>query len=68
MNIVGREAGTRGRKVKPINILCEPLRLSFKVYNATHKNLTENLQTLVTNDDFVITVLVDGYKMEFKAM
>jgi hypothetical protein len=68
MNIVGREAGTRGRKVKPINILCEPLRLSFKVYNATHKNLTENLQTLVTNDDFVITVLVDGYKMEFKAI
>lgn len=68
MHIVGREAGTRGRNVKPINILCEPLRLSFKVYNTTHKNLTENLQTLVTNDDFVITVLVDSYKMEFKAI
>lgn len=68
MNIVGREADTRGRKVKPINILCEPLRLSFKVYNTTHNNLTENLQTLVTNKEFVITVLVDGYKMEFKAI
>lgn len=67
VNIVGHESETRGINIVPKNILCEPLRVSFNVFNTTHKNLTEILQSKIANNDFVITVLVDEYKIAFKA-
>ncbi|XP_071125653.1 serine-rich adhesin for platelets-like [Mytilus edulis] len=68
MNIVAFQAGTKGLSVEPINILCGPLRLSFNVYNTTHKNLTEIIRTMIKNNNFVITVLVDNYRLNFKAI
>lgn len=68
MSIVASQAGTKGLSVEPINILCGPLRLSFNVYNTTHKNLTEIIRTMIKNNNFVITVLVDNYRLNFKAI
>ncbi|XP_063414089.1 uncharacterized protein LOC134696303 isoform X2 [Mytilus trossulus] len=68
MNIVAFQSGTKGLSVEPINILCGPLRLAFKVYNTTHKNLTEIIRTMIKNNNFVITVLVDNYRLNFKAI
>ncbi|XP_052078324.1 mucin-6-like isoform X2 [Mytilus californianus] len=68
VNIVVVQSGTKKMSVVPINILCGPLRLSFNVYNTTHKNLTEIIRTMIKDNNFVITVLADNNRMNFKAI
>lgn len=54
-------------KIEPIKLLCEPLRLSFKVPGSPRKNLTEVLEARIKKERFNLTLLVDNTKHVLQA-